>query len=491
MPRLTREQARKYLQTLKGMGSFGRAENEPDQDFLRRFLPLKEHARVLDPEIILIIGDRGAGKTELFRAIQFEAGLKAIRALERGATIPEPGSLRWVVGYSSRGTFFPAELQFRQFAQNREPADLQLVWLGLLVRCLQDKGVLGQTPSIPSRLGMGEHAAVSLSKLFEDTKPHLDACFGVLDTLEHQLAAEDRWVFVAYDELDRISAGDWTALRIILRGLVQFWASTVRRWKRIRPKLFLRRDLYDRVALFGADVSKIAAQRVELLWSVRNLYALLIKRVINLDPEFKEYLGATCPEGEDRGELGWYPTAASESAYRPFVERICGKYMGVNPNKGHSFTWIPNHLQDGNGCVLPRSIVRLFEAAAEIELDSPRAEPPQLIHHASLRGALDRVSESRVQEIEDEEFPWMAKVRQALAQAHPQVPIERWELERLLTIDWTGSTEKPPETSGHGLLQILMELGIFYQRTDERVDVRDLYLKGFGLKRKGGVRRPH
>jgi hypothetical protein len=36
-----------------------------------------------------------------------------------------------------------------------------------------------------------------------------------------------------------------------------------------------------------------------------------------------------------------------------------------------------------------------------------------------------------------------------------------------------------------------MELGVFYLRSDGRVDARDLYLKGFGLKRKGGVKRPY
>jgi hypothetical protein len=34
------------------------------------------------------------------------------------------------------------------------------------------------------------------------------------------------------------------------------------------------------------------------------------------------------------------------------------------------------------------------------------------------------------------------------------------------------------------------ELGILYLRDDKRVDVRDIYLSGLGLKRKGGVKKP-
>ena len=39
--------------------------------------------------------------------------------------------------------------------------------------------------------------------------------------------------------------------------------------------------------------------------------------------------------------------------------------------------------------------------------------------------------------------------------------MDRRELEQRLAIDWEGISDQPPETSGHGLLQLLMELGIF------------------------------
>jgi hypothetical protein len=165
--------------------------------------------------------------------------------------------------------------------------------------------------------------------------------------------------------------------------------------------------------------------------------------------------------------------------------------MGAGPTKGVAVQWIPNHLQDGNGRVLPRSIVRFFECAATIERNNRRAEPPRLFHHTALRGAVDQVSMSRVQEIEDEEFPWMKHVRAAVAAAHPQVPIDRHDIEMLLQLDWDGVAEKAPDRSSRELLRLLIELGIFYLRSDGRVDARDLYLEGFGLRRKGGVKHPY
>jgi hypothetical protein len=489
---MTRQEQETLLGLITTMGSYGRAEAEPEAGFLTRFLPLPEHARCLHPDIVLVIGDRGAGKTELFRAIQTPGGCRLIGEIDARNDIPDLGHADWLVGFSSSGREFPPEMVFRNFAAGKQPSDLQVLWLGLLVRSLLSGGVLSGVSGDAGRVvaTVGD-PSLKLVDLAQAVSEHMEGIFSVLDGLDKDLSVNDRWVFVTYDELDRVSAGDWDAMRTILRGLVQFWASYVRRWRRLRPKLFVRRDLYTRVALFGPDVSKIAAQRVELTWTARNLYALTVKRLVNHDSRMRDYLGRTLPEGEERGELGWLPTARKEADYRPFLERMCGQFMGAGPNKGQSFTWIPNHLQDGNGQVLPRSFVRLFECAAEMERANPQAEPPRLFHHSSLREAVDQVSVSRMQELEDEEFPWLKHVKAAVAEAHPQVPMERQELERLITLDWDNKSEKAPDTSGRDLLRLLIELGLFYLRADGRVDARDLYMKGFGLKRKGGVKRPY
>ncbi|MCY2966537.1 MAG: hypothetical protein NT069_23385, partial [Planctomycetota bacterium] len=222
----------------------------------------------------------------------------------------------------------------------------------------------------------------------------------------------------------------------------------------------------------------------------RLLYTLVIKRMMNQGGVLRKHFDSPdLPLREDL-DLGWTPKSLTDDQLQLFVDRLCGPNMGKNPNKGKTYRWIPNHLQDGNGRVLPRSMVRLFELAAEIESDHQKAEWPTLLHHTSLRAAIERVSESRVQELE-EEFPWIKSVRTALQQKKPEVPIVRTKLQSLLEIEWGDTGDRPPETSGRELLKILLDLGVFYLRTDDsRVDVRDLYLKGFGLWRRGGVAQP-
>lgn len=492
--KLSKNSASELLDCIIAMGSGGIAESVPEREFLAQFYPLPEHARALDPHVLLVIGDRGAGKTNLFQAIQYPAGLRAIISLAAGRPIPRTDQSDWLVGFNSEGADHPPEMVFQKFAAGKEPIALQHAWLGLLIkRLVAEKAISGSSLPKPVQKAVSSPKH-DLAALADCTSSHLVELFGVFDAFDAKLRKDDRWLFMTYDALDRVSSGDWDVMKLVIRGLVQFWASNSRRWTRLRPKIFLRRDLFERVALFGPDVSKIAAQRVELVWTPRHLYRMILKRMMNQDKKLRRYLDQLRLAGKDERELGWCPGEISEKQLQEFAELLCGEFMGAGPNKGRTFTWIPNHLQDGNGHILPRSFVRLFESAARIETTAGKADWPQLIHHTSLRAAVDDVSENRVQEIA-EEFPWLKTVQSKLSQLNAILPFERTKLERLLNINWDGTAERPPETSGRDLLKLLMELGIFYskadRKSDTRVDVRDLYLKGFGFKRKGGVAHLH
>ena len=46
-----------------------------------------------------------------------------------------------------------------------------------------------------------------------------------------------------------------------------------------------------------------------------------------------------------------------------------------------------------------------------------------------------------------------------------------------------------PAGNAEDLVDYLVEIGIFRERTGNKIDVPDLFLSGLGLKRKGGVRK--
>jgi energy-coupling factor transporter ATP-binding protein EcfA2 len=482
-----RTHARVLRQAIIDMAASGQGEGGADSDILRRFLPLPTHARILEPECMLIIGHRGAGKTELFRVLREAGGPQAIASVSNRIDADSLRKINWCVGYSQSEDMFDHSMVLQSFAEQRRSEDLQFIWLGYLVRTLEAGHLLPRT-GLPPEL----FSETPLETRLENTKSGLDSVISALDRLNRRLEADDEFIFVTYDELDRVSSSNWDALAVIVRGLVQFWSANSRRWKRIRPKIFLRNDLYQKAAIVGPDISKLSANRLRLSWSVKDLYALFFKRLVNQSrDEVRGYFRESLPPGRTTPMLGWMPKGESEADFEPAIERMCGEFMGAHRTKGKTFTWIPTHLQDAHGEVLPRSFLRLFEKASEIENENLQAREPQIIHHSCLRGALDQVSIDRMEELR-EEFPWIEVFRQHLLPKSITVPIERKELQDQIRIKWDSESpdRRAPFSSSYELIQFLGEFGLFYTRKDGRVDVRDIYLKGLGFKRKGGVQRP-
>ena len=474
----------------------GLAENEPTDagSFFARFLPVPRHLRALDPLVRIIIGDKGAGKTQLFQALKFPEGraLLASMAKKQGLVALPLDRISWQVGFETQGTRFPSPAAFERMKESRVE-EFRSVWLALLVRVLHEQlaPFLDDLPGGYRTLITQAVAPHDLGVLSQDTRLYEGQLVAAIDRLEEKLAADDRHAVVVYDELDRVSPGDWDVITAVLRGLVQWWAVYLRRWQRIRCKIFLRRDLFERAALRGPDVAKIAWNPAELEWTVGDLYRLMFKRLANTSPRMRSYLQQARLDLVKKDLLAWTPTADDWLEFAGPINYMMGEYMGDEPKKGLTIRWIPNHLKDGHGRVFPRPLLRLLEKAAELEQYQQMASASRLLHHTSLRGALDEVSRFRVDELINDEFPWLRRIQSAFAQSPFRVPAERKNVRAALAaIDWSSENEKPPETNPDALLDYLVDLGLLSARIGGKLDVGDLYLAGFHLKRRGGVARP-
>ncbi|MGC4065691.1 MAG: hypothetical protein QM784_13795 [Polyangiaceae bacterium] len=128
----------KLLTLLSRMGSNGRAESERPDVFCRMFYAPKEHLGALDPEVSLILGPRGSGKTALFRAVT-EFGLsEALRARHPRARIHQRCNWQPVKLYDKP---FPDQTQLRTFFESQvltEDAS-NAYWQCVLVRALWNR----------------------------------------------------------------------------------------------------------------------------------------------------------------------------------------------------------------------------------------------------------------------------------------------------------------------------------------------------------------
>lgn len=467
----------------------GVTESENSTDFPKYWYPITQHLRAFDPDVVLVVGDRGTGKSALFKAVFENKLLPFLEPFDPIRRLPykDTQHLNWVAHSFSDQDFAGHKAIKTVMKSSGKEIDF---WFAYLVRKLHQ--YLQDSP-FDKLVNIPGADTDAILQTFDQlaNKPLI-----ALDNLDQKLLKEDSWIFIGYDELDTLGGADWDAMTGAVRGLISFWSNYSRRWRRIRSKIFLRSDLFRRhSSVGGADLAKLAANRVELTWSDKNLFSMLIKRIANTSDDLYNYCkSAKIPFKKDKDPIfGYIPDLSDAEDARPFIERIIGKYMGAGNRKGQSFTWVLDHLRDSKKIVTPRLLVRLFEITAGKERDNPGAKGPNLFRPASLRRALDDISNDHVTQAHSE-WPWLDGIKKRIRE-DKLVPWSRKELQKLLAKNWEDSWSdskpdiKPPAADSREFIDYLVELGIFRERSEDRIDVPDIYLSGLGLIRKGGVKR--
>ena len=236
--------------------------------------------------------------------------------------------------------------------------------------------------------------------------------------------------------------------------------------------------------------------RFDLNWDTRSLYRLLVKRVANAGSDEVNLYLENVPglmQLKINGELGYMPND-SEDVFRLLIDKMVGRYMGKNAKRGISYTWVPNHIQDTNGEIAPRAFLKCFAFAAEAMLnnenDISSLEGERILLPTRLQGAVEKVSIDRVNELTQEEYQWLKNL--ILLLNKKSMLMEKTEfLGYLSPENWPVEERgKLPGKSNIKILETLKTLGIVMETADERINIPEIYLHGFGLKRKGGIKRP-
>jgi len=477
----------------------GTAEHESDnkEKFLKNFLPIPNYRSALEPNILLILGGRGVGKTELFRLLAIPSGREALVESLRIRGLPPLSQTTWIAGFGRVRQVekrFPAPDIVERQMQGAKNIEWRSFWIGLML------GVILEQEEFKLKTFMLEEIDPEIVKVLKGklsllsewlplVNNNIEKLNYVLDKLDERLIEIDDWLFVTYDELDRI-VPSYVALASPIRELLALWLDRWRRWERIRPKIFLRTDLFREEFLSFPDASKLRGHQVELEWKPSWLYQLFVKRLANSEPEMTEYL-QKIPELiiENKTSLGWTATS-NEKLFEELIEKMIGKYMGANPKKGITYRWIPNHLQDAGGRIAPRSFLKLFALAAKDRMASNSIveDSKELLQPSDLQAALTRTSEDRIRELQ-EEYPWLESLKTSLVGLEAPIPREKF-LDAVKSTKWSEQREKQPPTTNHEeILQYLLLLGVVETRYDGRINIPEIYLYGFQVKRRGGVKR--
>lgn len=478
-------QRRALLTDLQALASDADAHNQ----LVRVFLPLPSHAAALKPSILVIRGERGAGKTALFHLLRELAS----RGVPLGAMFPgvfEAGT-RWVEGFSERGKSHPSTDVLDQLgAASVDEARLRAFWFGHLVGVLAESADGGEPPPDAFMKRWTEHR-IEPARWVDAVSDNLGGLTRWLDGFDSRCAAAGEWVFVTYDHLDKLGIVKPGVRLRFASTLLAMWLSLANRYERLRGKVFLREDLFQSSVHGSTDASKLETRSVSLYWSTEDLYRALIRHMAAMEG-IREWLttGRNAIPLTDHPTFGWFPPDAlpeeGKCSQRALVEKLAGKLMGEGVKKGYTHRWIPNHLQDAHGLIVPRPFLNIVAFAAASALQrGPRAQYSRLLHHTELQAALEQTSLYRVRELA-EEHP----VVQRLESLRGVVLLTYRRTLVALLASSAPRTDDGFGSDGEAAFDELVRLGVFKIRGDGRVDVPDIYRFGSGIKRKGGVARP-
>ncbi|WP_308283757.1 hypothetical protein [Streptomyces buecherae] len=438
----------------------------------------------------VVRGGRGVGKTFWYRSLLDET-LREIAAQEYGIERLRRVTVSRGYGASLEPDLYPGPSNLRQLVEEGvRPYDL---WYAVLLTAFGQPELRGlpewrdKAAWVRNNPGAAERTVQNVDrKAQEQGGTHL-ILFDALDHLHRVRSQADR----------------------LVGGILELALAMRLGTRNIRFKVFIRPDMYDGALLAFPDASKLTSNAAALTWSRANLYGLLFHTMGNHDgvlaSQFRQLTQGWQPEADGRRHVPPALLSGDEQFQTEQFTRIAGPYMGSNFRKGHTFTWLPNHLMDGVEQVSPRSFLSALQKALS-ETRDQYAGHEFALHHEGIRRGVQTASETRVAEV-SEDMPWVRLAIEPLA-GH-QVPMDQdkvenlWHEAGLVGALLKKSTERPGEPQDDTLertgprypdepallIEELMSLGVMRRRRDGRIDLPDVYRIAFGVGRKGGVPR--
>ena len=452
------------------------------------YLP-RSHLKATDPNILIVTGMRGAGKTFWWSALQSSTVRQLVGQSAGQSSLSAATEARTGFGVPPRDDYPSRDIL--QALMN-DGVDPRIIWRTVQARQLAPNShPLRQQNTWAERVRYVSNHIESIELLFRER--------------DDEFNKQGVYCLILFDALDRC-ADDWQDMYRMIRGLLQT-ALDMRAYQRLRVKVFLRSDQVDetKVADFP-DASKVLSSAVELNWPSHELYGLLWHYLANgpNGADFRKFLTANdwqSVQAEKQSDP--LRVRALFSVPRSLISRgeyqrekfhvIAGPWMGRGPKRGFPYTWIPNQLADTEGRVSPRSFLAALKTAAENTADW-HPDHDHTLHYDSIKRGVQEASKIRVREIQ-EDYPWVHQLLSPLEGMVVPCKFEEiaecWQLDPLAEAVRQREVKLPPlhiEQGSDGVREDLESLGVFFRMRDGRVNIPDVFRVGYGLGRRGGVR---
>jgi cellulose biosynthesis protein BcsQ len=473
------------LEDVKKLGSRLGGETDFTQasDFKEKFLPRASHRVLLDPKAFLVLGRKGAGKSALFNLLKQPDYLKSL-SNKVGLDSSIIDKTIWLVAFDNKSREAGTQYFNNMYEIHRErPDSLDSLWFHHAAKVINLNNIY---PDIEFDKGKPLPSFSPTPELAEKLEDYLVS-------INSRLETDDKYISLSYDDIDTGLTRSIGARKQLVSSLLEFWQRSIRRYPRIRPKIFLREDIYNFEVQF-TDKSKIreGIDRTTITWSSTEIYRLIIKRLLQYESfidylKNKQLMTKIIEESKD-SDLGYTPDEDPDWIQR-VIETMIGETMASGEfgyKKGYVYTWIPKHLADAASNINPRNALVLFSEAAKIQRELPTDGSilrPQSINLA-LRTETSRVATEDLREEFKQEWEFGdAWIPDSFKELSKIWPISEDFLDTFLSSKLDGSSKKVKE-----ILESMMSAGLLSKQKFKKevfCYIPDIYLFGLGLTRRG------
>jgi hypothetical protein len=334
----------------------------------------------------------------------------------------------------------------------------------------------------------------SLSDVVAWLSTNAEKAEAALRAADNYFTSHNLQFVLVFDALDRL-ASSWEKIRPLTEGILRL-ALSMNGYRSMRAKVFMRTDqAKDEILFRFPDASKMLAARVELAWHATELYGLLfgtLQRSSRAGAAFERVVqAALCHSINDKIEEPDQQLAV--------FKLLAGEFMGSDRRRGRTYTWVIDHLADAFHETTPRSFLITLQRAA-----STRNRPSTtVIDHYGIREGVQHASEVRVSQLQ-EDYPWIRTVLDHLEGLEvpcvPNVFVGRWRDRKTVDsiTDITNRSERPGPIELEqakidreaALLDALKNIGVVEERSENRINMPDIFRVAAKIKRRGGVRPP-
>lgn len=442
--------------------SAGTAESQ--KNFLETFVKTELVNKAINPNIPLVIGRKGTGKTAIFRRLMEDSEQQSVVVLSPS---PLRRNRQWLIGADGfkeiEKTLNSTGTSWREFWTVQICLACHISWKG-------------EAPQPDSRLAdffnqnLDTELAVIDCIKFLLSQPQI----GILakDWLNHFDKSSPNNTMLLFDGLDTGFGNEESdRLRRInaIQGLLSLITDISDNLSRLRFKVVLREDIWRQLRF--DNKSHFFGRSTTLNWPKKADFLKVVIKQALLSPTFKEILSST-NSGQlllsSNNEDDW-----TENQVFDVWNLLVGERMKGGGNSAFTRNWVWNRLADGTDNRNPRSLLQLFKTATEIEKVEQQRNPygKTIIRPRSLSSSLDEVSTEALSAL-NEEFPELEGLINLLKELG-RSPVNASELKEF-----------------DDQLSLAREVGLLaiYEGTEEEVQrykVPDLYLKGIGMTRKG------